>query len=186
MVAAGGLIFKTTDGGVTWTPKPSPTTAPLFSVSFIDNNNGFAVGGFGKILKTTNGGETWTNVPSPTMQSLFRVKCFDGKCYACGDGGVILRSSPNPVAAVHELPLSYQLNVYPNPVSSMLNISSTVNCTFKSISVNLVDIKGQTVKNAQTDKSLIRLDIKDLPAGTYTAIVEADGRQLTEKVVIQH
>ena len=186
MVAEGGQIFKTTDGGMHWTPKPSPTTAPLFSVSFADNNNGYAVGAYGRILKTTDGGETWTSVTSPTTQTLFKVKCFDGKYYASGDGGVILSSSPAPATAVTELPLSYQLNVYPNPGSSMLNISSTVNYTFKSIFVNLVDIKGQIVKNGQTDKGLIRLDIKDLASGVYTALVDADGRQLAEQVVIQH
>ncbi len=185
MVASGGQIFKTTNGGMNWTPKPSPTTVPLFSVSFIDNNNGFAVGGYGKILKTTDGGETWTIVTSPTTQTLFRIKCFDGKCYASGDGGVILRSTPHPTA-VGQLPLSYRLNVYPNPGSSVLNISSTVNHTFKNISVNLVDIKGQVVKTGQTDKTLIRLDISDLPAGIYTAVVTADGQQLVEQVTIQH
>lgn len=185
MVAAGGKIFKTTDGGMHWTPKTSPTTAPLFSVSFIDNNNGFAVGGFGKIVKTMDGGETWTNVTSPTTQSLFRVKCFDGKCYASGDGGVILRSTP-ATTAVNKLPLNYQLNVYPNPGSSILNISSTVNQPFKSISVNLVNMKGQVVCTGHTNQSLLKLDINNLAPGIYTAIITADDQQLAEQVIIQH
>jgi photosystem II stability/assembly factor-like uncharacterized protein len=66
----------TTDGGTTWKTQtlrpivpPSEDTDPnagiafedpvLYDVQFLDAQNGFVVGEFGKILKTTDGGQTW-------------------------------------------------------------------------------------------------------------------------------
>ncbi len=42
-----------------WTIQPSPTNNNLFSVSFTDNLNGWAVGASGTIIHTSNGGLNW-------------------------------------------------------------------------------------------------------------------------------
>jgi photosystem II stability/assembly factor-like uncharacterized protein len=59
-------IFKTTDGGVSWTnPKPGIGVNQL---SFADANVGFAVTeGNGAVYKTTDGGTTWTSVFSTSQ-----------------------------------------------------------------------------------------------------------------------
>ena len=65
LVGSGGTIFKTTNGGATWVQKESNTTENLFSVDFINDTLGFAVGGFsnnGTILRTTDGGENWFSI----------------------------------------------------------------------------------------------------------------------------
>ncbi len=53
-------IFKTTDGGATWTRQICPSIGGdmLRDVYFIDANNGFA-SGEGMILQTTDGGTNW-------------------------------------------------------------------------------------------------------------------------------
>lgn len=60
--AAGtqGLLFKTTDGGETWSEQTSGTTSTLWDVDFINADTGFVVGASGTILYTTNGGTDWT------------------------------------------------------------------------------------------------------------------------------
>src|SRR5262249_27485029 len=50
-------ILRTVDGGATWTPQFSGTSAFLNSVSFVDANTGWLVGDKGTILHTTTGGE---------------------------------------------------------------------------------------------------------------------------------
>ncbi len=50
------IIFKTIDGGLTWTEQVCQDTLPLFAVNFIDFLTGWAVGANGIILHTTNGG----------------------------------------------------------------------------------------------------------------------------------
>ena len=58
-VGEQGEIFKTVDGGKTWTKQSTGLRTPLSSVKFIDANNGWAVGSLGAVLRTTDGGATW-------------------------------------------------------------------------------------------------------------------------------
>lgn len=66
-------VIRTADYGETWSEAPTPiesgsSSAGIFSLSFLDNENGIAVGGdFGKpdslflnTATTSDGGETWT------------------------------------------------------------------------------------------------------------------------------
>ncbi|MDX2136412.1 MAG: YCF48-related protein [Saprospiraceae bacterium] len=53
-----GAIFKTVDGGVTWTAQYSGTGELLYSGFFTDSLTGWAVGSDGIILKTVDGGTT--------------------------------------------------------------------------------------------------------------------------------
>jgi photosystem II stability/assembly factor-like uncharacterized protein len=68
IVGESGLILNTVNGGITWNEK-FEGNFPLYSVSFISSNIGFAVGGIpgiggsavGQVLKTTNGGAVWNS-----------------------------------------------------------------------------------------------------------------------------
>lgn len=59
-----GDVFKTIDGGITWSQLNINVDEGLNSVFFINENIGFVSGGFNqrKVMKTTNGGLTWTQV----------------------------------------------------------------------------------------------------------------------------
>jgi photosystem II stability/assembly factor-like uncharacterized protein len=76
-VGNNGTIIKTIDGGENWCTQQSEITTQLNSIFFIDNSNGWVVGGnkwfqetdSSVILNTTDGGLTWisqsfnTNIP---------------------------------------------------------------------------------------------------------------------------
>ena len=73
--ALGG-IWKTTNGGTSWTKQTSAlynTTGESFTnwVHFFDANNGVSqgdpAGGYFEIYTTSNGGTTWTRVPSANI-----------------------------------------------------------------------------------------------------------------------
>jgi photosystem II stability/assembly factor-like uncharacterized protein len=101
-VGSGGLILKTTDAGVTWTPQPSGTTRNLFAVSFDGTStHGCIVGAGGRILFTTDG-TTWTRASVvPTSNDLNGVDTTPiptdsglvDQDYAVGERGTILTSS---------------------------------------------------------------------------------------------
>src|SRR5690606_21250901 len=55
--AAGDRIFRTTDGGVSWT---TVRQGSANGVHFADANTGWAVGTNGSIHKSTDGGQTWS------------------------------------------------------------------------------------------------------------------------------
>lgn len=54
-VGGGGVIFKTIDGGLTWTQQTSPTVNSLNDVFFTDATHGYAVGAAGTIVYTADG-----------------------------------------------------------------------------------------------------------------------------------
>ncbi len=55
----GTRIFRTRDGGASWTSHDTGCTAPLHSLAFVDARHGWAVGALGTILATRDGGESW-------------------------------------------------------------------------------------------------------------------------------
>ncbi len=65
-VAAGSAtIYKTTDGGVTWTSMASGfpiQTKNLRAISFASATIGYISGAAGLVAKTVDGGTTWTNI----------------------------------------------------------------------------------------------------------------------------
>jgi hypothetical protein len=62
VVADGGEILKTMNGGQTWTNDSSGTWNGLNSIFFTDSTTGYVVGDGGTILKTGNGGEDFVPV----------------------------------------------------------------------------------------------------------------------------
>lgn len=60
-IAAEGYIYKTTDGGTTWTTYTQNHSTILGGISFADENTGYICTlDTYQILKSTDGGETWT------------------------------------------------------------------------------------------------------------------------------
>lgn len=55
----GTLVFHTTDAGRTWSAAPTGQSLPLAAITFVDDQNGWAVGQLGTILNTADGGRTW-------------------------------------------------------------------------------------------------------------------------------
>ena len=89
-----GAVYRTTDGGATWTdctPSLSPAVRMLNSIDFADGLRGVAVGAQGEIIRTTDGGLTWTRLVE-TPNNLNRVRFADSETgYAAGDAGTLLR-----------------------------------------------------------------------------------------------
>ena len=70
VVGYGGIILKTSDGGLNWISQTSTTSNNLFGVFFISSSTGWACGASGTILKTTDGGATWTSQASSAVGTL--------------------------------------------------------------------------------------------------------------------
>jgi photosystem II stability/assembly factor-like uncharacterized protein len=68
-----GQIWKTTDGGNSWSMKLQMGNISLWQVCFVSPLNGFAVGEWGVIIKTGDGGENWTQYFAGTQENLHAV-----------------------------------------------------------------------------------------------------------------
>ncbi len=88
---------------------------------------------------------------------------------------------------VIELPASSEsfnsnlFSLYPNPTSSILNITNSDNLDIKNISV--IDVNGRTVKNQVG--SLTQINVSDLNAGVYFVTIEAAEGKTTKKFIKQ-
>lgn len=58
----GSVIWRSVDGGATWTASWTGHAAPLHQLRFVSDRQGVAVGALGSILLTHDGGETWEAV----------------------------------------------------------------------------------------------------------------------------
>ena len=76
-----GRVWKTNDGGVSWTQlsygdSSSNQDVIIRSVYFHDENTGYASGNDGRIIKTTDGGVTWAKLSIYSF--IYQLQFFDG------------------------------------------------------------------------------------------------------------
>ncbi|MER0438401.1 YCF48-related protein [Emticicia sp. W12TSBA100-4] len=94
IVGSSGNIYKTVDGGTTWTQQLSGTTSSLHSVFFTNKTDGLIVGQNGTILRTTNAGVTWSAVASGTINTLYDVYFSDtNNGWAVGGQYIVLKTT---------------------------------------------------------------------------------------------
>jgi photosystem II stability/assembly factor-like uncharacterized protein len=73
----GGIVAKTTDGGLTWTDQTPAGITGVGYVDFVDANIGY-ISSVGDFRKTTNGGSSWVTIPIPGISgSVNSIKAFD-------------------------------------------------------------------------------------------------------------
>ena len=101
-VADTSAVFKTTNGGLNWIPKPVVYVIPigLRAIYFLDNNTGYAVGGheasgpyggfyYQYVFRTTNGGDNWNlqyNVQGGGNCDLNDIYCSPNNIFVTGAG----------------------------------------------------------------------------------------------------
>jgi photosystem II stability/assembly factor-like uncharacterized protein len=89
-------IWKTTNGGGTWTPFVFPIAQWLYDVTLISPDKVFAVGEKGLIISTTDGGLNWTQQSDPKYSTVsFNAVSFESAStgYIVGDKGTILKTN---------------------------------------------------------------------------------------------
>ena len=93
-------MFKTTDGGTSWSRQVVPLTntntstaspARLLDLFFINSNTGWAVGNSGAMFTTTDGGTNWTTVTPPNRNSFTGVHFIDANT-----GWAVANANTNP------------------------------------------------------------------------------------------
>jgi photosystem II stability/assembly factor-like uncharacterized protein len=91
VVGYAGKVVLTTDGGATWSQRPSGTGRALFAVDFVDTADGWIAGEQGLMLHTVDGGATWRRQRTATEASLFALDFVDRRHgWAVGDHATLL------------------------------------------------------------------------------------------------
>ncbi len=90
----GSNVFRTLDGGESWTSIANPSTSSMYSVHFTDFNHG-VVGGYRQtIMYTANGGQTWTISQNSNSTVYYLDIKFPSPQigYMCASTGAILKT----------------------------------------------------------------------------------------------
>jgi hypothetical protein len=80
------------------------------------------------------------------------------------------------------------VSVSPNPASEYLNVAFNFEATAKSVVVNVLDINGREVLNADFNniqKETFNLDVTSLSAGIYNLMVRTENGVTTKSFIIQ-
>jgi photosystem II stability/assembly factor-like uncharacterized protein/subtilisin-like proprotein convertase family protein len=126
----------------TWTAQTSGTANTLWSVHFVNDNEGWAAGNAATLLRTTNGGTNWTPVSTglPSAVSLFSVRFLDQSTGWAG-GGVGVARTTNGGASWNTGILDVNNSreaFFPTSASTVWSVGTRVdpptqiNCTFLS------------------------------------------------------
>jgi photosystem II stability/assembly factor-like uncharacterized protein len=84
--------YKTTDGGVNWTPLTGTNQAG-YGISALDANNIFIANPIGSALRSSNGGVTWSSYPADQLFGITAIS--PSTAFAAGTTGRIWSTSPS-------------------------------------------------------------------------------------------
>lgn len=195
MVCGNGAIRKSTDGGKTWDILHREAGVIWQGVDFLDEKNGFAVGTnlsyVSKIFSTSDSGKTWKEeAKGISMAPIEKVRFFNGRGYAVGNGGLILRSKiidPNSsVSGLSDNPSPFRL--YPNPGNGdKIHVVTQQSIDFPLV-VNVSNTLGQTIHTQEFTVPMkeIVVDAKGLVNGLYHVQLQtADNHKWVERLIVK-
>lgn len=78
---------------------------------------------------------------------------------------------------------TYDLSIFPNPVSNVISIINNGNAFQANAYILLIDVLGRKLIEQQLNSKQTLIDIQQLAAGTYFIVVEEDGHNsFTHKI----
>ena len=90
MCGNAGYIYKTTNGGDSWTQQNSGVTKDIQKLYFLNENFGYVGTVQGSVLKTTNGGDTWTEFIFGNLRPSVAFGYCDGLYFVNQNTGFIV------------------------------------------------------------------------------------------------
>jgi len=173
------MLFKTTNGGISWKLVYKEANTPSFGVqgvAFYDSLNGTAVGPYGKILRTIDGGETWFREyivePPQKFQAPTMVVAYAGNTPICGTFGEgMFRRMDDEEGAVDGV-CDDSLLIKPNPASDYITVSLKPSEGFQpseGSEIQIYNTLGEKVMSESIHPmtASYRMNIATLPKGIY-------------------
>jgi photosystem II stability/assembly factor-like uncharacterized protein len=95
MIAEDRIVYKSTDGGNSWSLYPTPVNMSfLNNIAFADANTGIIVGSVPNMKRTTNGGLNWVTVDPGTTSDLYGAQFINATTgFVTGDMGVVSKTT---------------------------------------------------------------------------------------------
>ena len=182
IVATGAPSYfvRSRDEGIHWDSVAFPGE---YSQIAFKSGRLIAVGGAGAIATSLDSGKTWAFEPSGVNSILSSVAMYsDSLALACGEGGVILRTTNGGTQWVQVAPPSNSTlttQSYPEPSHGSLQLSYTLP-QLQDVTVTVTDVTGRvvatpTVRQLQpAGQHTVPFDGRALPVGAYTYTIQTE------------
>lgn len=194
----GKNFWKTTDGGKTWTaPTTSLTNFNLQTIARAPNGDLFVGHAFG-VLRSMDGGVNWEalrdGLPLADVKKL-RVRGDSSQWLIAATYGrsiykLNIADLPRePKSVKYSADPNFQIqSIVPNPSKGDVELSYRVPSDCKAM-ITLYDELGREVRtlaNEYTPKGdhKLHLRLEGLPSGSYSIVIAAAGKAVTERLVI--
>ena len=189
-------LYKTTDGGVTWSLIPNVTDFLSGRFSNKMHNDIFLAGN--RVYKSTDVGETWNEVLNLRNELVEFIRLLDiNYGFAVGWRGLILQYSDSVVSVGNNyinIPSEYRLyQNYPNPFNPSTKINYYIPQS-SNVIVKVFDILGneiETLVNEEKPAGEYEVEfnshsgsVRNLPSGVYFYQLKAGDFIQTKKMVL--
>jgi N-acetylneuraminic acid mutarotase len=174
-----------------WVEKtPFPGLARLSSISFVQNDKGYIVSGYGAGLHSDLSSEVWQY--DPLMDTWSQLGDFIGtkrrystgitlgnKCYlGTGTNGTNLNDFwefDSAVAGQEDLFDASSFAVFPNPAVDFVKFQSEKTLVFDLV---IYSLSGRQISRVHTNTGSVHFERNGLSSGTYFYSVEVDGQTI--------
>lgn len=111
MVGELGRIFRTEDGGGSWTRQSANTKRAILAISCLDDQRAWIAGKEGIVYQTKDGGRSWTQVQTGSQRHLFTIQFVNAqRGHAAGDFGTMIHTEDGGAKwAVEQVPPDVRL-----------------------------------------------------------------------------
>ncbi|MBL7858967.1 MAG: right-handed parallel beta-helix repeat-containing protein [Cyclobacteriaceae bacterium] len=93
LIGTHEVIFRTTNGGGSWTLVHSAVGGRIRQIAFTSSSIGFAIGEQGRMLKTSNGGASWSSVSTPVTNSFNELVALDNANFIIATDNEIIKTT---------------------------------------------------------------------------------------------
>ncbi|MFL5763507.1 MAG: YCF48-related protein [Bacteroidia bacterium] len=182
---SSGLLYKTTNGGLSWISFSSGVTSYITDIIFTDSFNGWFCTNDGKICHTNDSGASWSLEYNGTVP-LTDLSFSGNTGYAVGNTGTILKYSlPD---AMIENRNEHSFLLFPNPTQSTISMEIELSGQ-DPLKIEIKNVLGHSVYADQKDlapgRQKLDLNVADLPPGIYLLELRSRERTLNATFVKQ-
>jgi class 3 adenylate cyclase/photosystem II stability/assembly factor-like uncharacterized protein len=180
LVAGTYGIYRSTDGGDTWTWSSSGLPGGAI-VKFIPTGSGLLAlrsTGSSRLFRSSDAGLTWE--PVEQMPFCYAIAEFQGRLYAARLDGLWVRDLSTDVG--DELRSEEVLKLFPNPASDQVQVY--IDLRSEAV-IEVLDMQGRTIRQERMLRSTKVLDLHGSAPGTYLVrVVHSSGTQ-EERLIVR-
>jgi len=173
-------IYLSTDNGSTWTKITNGLTSVNEIFKFHKTYGKIFVATDYGVKMSVDDGLTWTSIGNDYSSKLY-ITSYGSHLYSTKFGEVSRMSIPG-ISGIDDKELS-QVNIYPNPAKSLVNVSGLKD---NVESVRIINLLGITIySNNALNGSHLEINTSQYPAGVYIIRIDSKESKIIQKLIIE-